>query len=253
MVDKDAGALYVPENYGELVLPTGRGFDPVAHGYKRVLPKEGSANVGVWDPSNEHGSRIDKLHPNQFGRMVHNVTHAVKTASKEDVMAGMDWYKRAHDFATEIGDGDVRRGAGAIAILSAQVGWNENQRMARQLRDTGTASGGFVTKRQVQQAREVLEGAALPEHHLPMDRKTGNFFRNIVNPDDPESVTIDRHAHDITVGRVLGSADRGLQTVTRYNTFVNAHRQAAGNLGVLPNQAQAIGWVNWRRQRGIVD
>jgi hypothetical protein len=86
-----------------------------------------------------------------------------------------------------------------------------------------------------------------------MDRKTGNFFKNIVNPDDPESVTVDRHAHDITVGRVLGSADRGLQTPTRYNTFSEAHKTAAGNLGMLPNQAQAVGWVNWRRQRGIVD
>lgn len=250
---KDSGDLYVPENAGELILPTGRAFNPVAHGYKRVLPKAGSKNVGAWDPNNDLGSRMDKLHPNQFSRMVHNVTHAVKTASPEDVKSGMDWYKRAHDFATEIGNGDVRRGAGAIAILSAQVGWNDNQRMARQLRDTGTASGGFVTGRQVRQARDVLEGSVDPEHLLPMDRKTGNFFRNIVNPDDASSVTIDRHAHDITVGRVLGSEDRGLQTPTRYNTFVQAHLNAAGHLGILPHQAQAIGWVNWRRQRGIVD
>jgi hypothetical protein len=250
---KDGGELYVPENAGELTLPTGRAFDPVAHGYKRVLPKAGSKNIGAWDPTNSMGARIDKLHPNQFSRMVHNVTHAVKTASPEDVRSGMDWYKRAHDFATDIGKGDVQRGAGAIAILSSQVGWNENQRMARQLRDTGTASGGFVTGRQVSQARDVLEGAARPEQHLPMDRKTGNFYKNIVNPEDPESVTIDRHAHDITVGRVLGSADRGLQTPTRYNTFAEAHKSAAGNLGMIPSQAQAIGWVNWRRQRGIVD
>ena len=250
---KNSGDLYVPENAGELILPTGRTFEPVAHGYKRVLPKAGSKNVGAWDPNNDLGARMDKLHPNQFSRMVHNVTHAVKTASPEDVKSGMDWYKRAHDFATEIGNGDVRRGAGAIAILSAPVGWNDNQRMARQLRDTGTASGGFVTGRQVRQAREVLEGSVDPEQHLPMDRKTGNFFRNIVNPDDARSVTIDRHAHDITVGRVLGSEDRGLQTPTRYNTFVQAHLNAAGHLGILPHQAQAIGWVNWRRQRGIVD
>jgi hypothetical protein len=175
-----------------------------------------------------------------------------KQKNEAETLAG-DWYKRAHDFATEIGKGDVRRGAGAIAILSSQVGWNDNQRMARQLRDTGTASGGFVTGRQVTQARSVLEGSAQPEQHLPMDRKTGNFFKNIVNPDDPEAVTVDRHAHDITVGRVLGSADRGLQTPTRYNTFSEAHRNAAGNLGMLPSQAQAVGWVNWRRQRGIVD
>lgn len=250
---RDAGDFYVPENHGELELPTGRSFNPVAHGYKRVLPKEGSKNVGAWDPENALGARIDKLHPNQFNRMIHNVTHAVRSASQEDVRAGLDWYKRAHDFAGEIGRGDVRRGAGAIAILSAQVGWNENQRMARQLRDTGTASGGFVTTKQVSQARNVLEGAAQPEDYLPKDKKTGHFFRNIINPDDPESVTIDRHAHDITVGRVLGSADRGLQTPTRYNTFVEAHKQAAGDLGMLPSQAQAVGWVNWRRHRGIVD
>ena len=250
---KEAGDLYVPENAGELILPTGRKFDPQAHGYKRVLPKKGSKNVGAWDPENRAGARMDKLHGSQFGRMVHNITHAVRTASAEDVRSGMDWYKRAHDFAGEIGRGNVERGAGAIAILSAQVGWNDNQRFARQLRDTGTASGGFVTRRQVSQAREVLEGAARPEQYLPMDRKTGNFYKNIVNPEDPESVTIDRHAHDITVGRVLGSADRGLQNPTRYNTFVEAHKTAAGNLNMLPSQAQAVGWVNWRRMRGIVD
>jgi hypothetical protein len=249
---KDSGDFYVPENSGELTLPTGRGFDPVAHGYKRVLPKAGSKHVGAWDPNNELSSRMDKLHPNQFSRMVHNVTHAVKTASPEDVKSGMDWYKRAHDFATEIGKGDVRRGAGAIAILSAQVGWNDNQRAARQLRDTGTVRGVYVSGKQVSKARDVLEGAVEPEKHIPMDKKTGNFFKNIVNPEGAD-VTIDRHAHDITVGRVLGGEERGLQTPPRYNTFVQAHLNAAGNLGMVPNQAQAIGWVNWRRQRGIVD
>ncbi len=249
---RDGGDLYVPENHGELVLPTGRAFDPVAHGYKRVLPKAGSKYVGAWDPNNELGSRIDKLHPSQFNRMIHNVTHAVKTANPEDVKSGMDWYKRAHDFATEIGNGDVRRGAGAIAILSAQVGWNDNQRAARQLRNTGTVRGIYVSGEQVSKARDVLEGAVEPEHHLPMAKKTGNFFRNIVNPEGVD-VTIDRHAHDITVGRVLGGEERGLGAPSRYNTFAEAHRTAAGHLGMLPNQAQAIGWVNWRRQRGIVD
>jgi hypothetical protein len=78
-----------------------------------------------------------------------------------------------------------------------------------------------------------------------MDMKTGNFYRCIVDPTDAEAVCIDRHAHDIAVGRPYGDADRGLSAKGRYAVLSLAYRNAAAKLGVLPSVLQATTWVVW--------
>lgn len=194
------------------------------------------------------------LHPQQFALMARNIEHAVRTASPEDVRSGMDWYNRAHDIASEVGRGDVRKGAGIIAALSPQTEWTENVRMARQLSNTGTATG-YITQKEVGKARRILEGEK-PEDVLPMHFKTGHFYRNIADPSDPNAVTVDRHAHDLAIARRFGSSHRALDTIGRYQTFVNAHVQAThrlADMNLTPNQTQAISWVNWRRLHGAKD
>ncbi len=53
---------------------------------------------------------------------------------------GTDWYYAAHELAFMLSGGDVARGAGVIAALSANKAWDINQRLAARA-FTGDASG----------------------------------------------------------------------------------------------------------------
>jgi hypothetical protein len=60
------------------------------------------------------------------------------------------------------------------------------------------------------------------------------------SPEDPEAVVIDRHAHDVAVGKRYGNMDRGLSNKRRYATLAHAYREAARQLGELPSTVQAV-------------
>jgi hypothetical protein len=79
-----------------------------------------------------------------------------------------------------------------------------------------------------------------------MDRKTGHFYRCILDPMDADAVCIDRHAHDIAVGEEYGARDRGLGAKGRYALIAHCYREAALRLGELPSVLQAVTWVVWR-------
>lgn len=178
-----------------------------------------------------------------FETYVTNIITSWCDASPQDESDGRAWYRVAHDIATEIGDGDTRKGAGVLAALSPQVPWDRNCSLARD------ACAGEVHGHNGQtlaKVHAILDGAD-PEDVLPELRKTGHFYRNILDPSDPDPVTIDRHAHDVAVGERYGSRDRGLGCATRYATLAHAYREAARRLGELPNVVQAVTWVYWRR------
>jgi hypothetical protein len=143
------------------------------------------------------------------------------------------------DFLSE---GDVKTGAGVIAALSANKSWDLNQKMARKALREGVLSGH--TAANLAKAAKIMSGVD-PSEVLPMDAKTGNFYRCILDPDDQEAVCIDRHAHDIAVGRPYGDADRGLSAKGRYAVLSLAYRNAAAKLGVSPSVLQATTWVVW--------
>lgn len=81
--------------------------------------------------------------------------------------------------------------------------------------------------------------------------KVRSFYGNILDPEDPEPVTIDTHAHDAAVGMKLPYADpRGLSSVGRYNSFASAYRGAAKSVGIVPNEMQAAVWTGWKDLKG---
>lgn len=238
-----------------LIIPddAGRGLDyvPPISNYtpRRVLPPKGQNAIGVQGSS---------LHPQQFATMVKNIEHGIITATDEELEAGKDWYPKAQEIAHEVGGGDIRKGAGIIAITSPQNSWNENVRMAREIGRTGTTKG-FITGETVRRANEIREGRD-PAELLPEKLKTGHFFRNIFDPTDRSSVTIDRHAHDAAINDRWGARERELGRIGRYSTFVNAHLGATQRLNAIPGlenltpgQVQAINWVRWRNKHGIFD
>lgn len=178
--------------------------------------------------------------PTTRRRYVANILATYAAASSEQRAKGASWYRTAHDMANIIGDGNVRMGAGVIAALSANKSWRLNVRLAN---DAAAGNIHGHTKANLAKVSAIMIDGADPEDVLPMSSKTGHFFRCIADPTDPDPVVIDRHAHDVAVGRTLGDAERGLSSVGRYAALAHAYRTAAARLGILPSELQAITWV----------
>lgn len=169
-----------------------------------------------------------------------NILNAWRAANADQQYRGRAWYRTANQLAYMLSGGNTRQGAGVIAALSANKRWSENVRLAEVAYTVRGPAGHFADA--LRKVSAILEGAD-PETVLPMDVKTGNFFRCIADPDDPDAVVIDRHAHDIAVGEVYGQADRGLSNKTRYALLAHCYREAALRLGELPSVVQAVTWV----------
>lgn len=178
---------------------------------------------------------------------VSNVVSVWSLATSKQAEEGRGWYARAHETAAMLADGDVRVGAGVLAALSPQTSWWQNVELAADALETGRASrhtGDSCSK-----ANRIMAGED-PVAVLPMQRKTGHFFRSILNPSDPTAICVDRHAHDAAVGVPYGSWTRGLDARGRYALISHAYWEAAQQLGQLPSTVQAVVWVAWRERLG---
>jgi hypothetical protein len=183
-------------------------------------------------------------------RYIRNIIKVWEQASDDQRARGAAWYRTAHQLADFLSEGDVKTGAGVIAALSANKSWDLNQKMARKALREGVLSGH--TAANLAKAAKIMSGVD-PSEVLPMDAKTGNFYRCILDPDDQEAVCIDRHAHDIAVGRLYGDTDRGLSAKGRYAVLSLAYRNAAAKLGVSPSVLQATTWVVWTEHHAGVN
>jgi hypothetical protein len=179
-----------------------------------------------------------KTTPQEFETYVQNILNRWDSLTAEQNSKGHAWYPVAHDLAVMVGNGDARKGAGIIAALSANKRWSENQRLAM---DAANGNVHGHVGNALDKVRAIMAGTD-PTDVLPMDKKTGNFFRNILDPSDPNAVTVDRHAHDIAVNEVYGDRDRGLSANSRYATIRNAYIEAARRIGETPSTVQAGTW-----------
>ncbi|MFC9282760.1 hypothetical protein [Streptomyces collinus] len=162
------------------------------------------------------------------------------TATPDQRRRGREWYTTAHRFAAHIASGDTGKGAGVLAALSANKSWSENCRLARKAFFDGEASGHV--RDAITKANRIMAGTH-PSEVLPMHIKTGCFYLCIANPENPEAVVIDRHAHDIAVREIYGQRDRGLGAAGRYNLLADCYRAAARRIGEIPSKVQAVTWV----------
>lgn len=206
-----------------------------------------------------------QISPRQFAGLRRNIENTYKAADPDVRAAGAIWYPARYDEAEAVGKmarvhgggseqemSDVERGAGIISALSPQMPWERNVEYAREIARHGKTNGSTkvfrgnaLAIREGIHPRDVLD----PERTGGKSHKTWNFFQNIAEPDDPHPVTIDRHAHDIAIGRRLGDDainPRGLSAEGRYNNFAEAYRQAAHHLGIeRTNSLQAATWLHW--------
>jgi len=208
---------------------------------------------------NEHGRWDRNIAKAQFEDHVKNIVDKYKTANPDLLKGGSAWYEKAHEEASKVGGGDVRRGAGIIAALSPLNDWGRNVAQAHELRKTGGVSGALLPEN-VDKARRIHSGE--DPHDVLGGHKVRSFFENIHDPSSKEHITVDRHAYDIAMGHpFVGtgrkstprgeagkmSPDIGLSALGRYQHFVHAYKSASEQLGVeVPNKAQAVSWVAHR-------
>lgn len=98
-------------------------------------------------------------------------------------------------------------------------------------------------------AWRIVHGADPLE--LIVASKTRSFYLNINNPLDPQPVTIDGHMVNIWRGKRENLV--GLRGITpkTYEQVAQAVRDFAREVGLIPNQVQALLWQTWRRIHGI--
>jgi hypothetical protein len=175
---------------------------------------------------------------------VENIIATFQSASAEQIAAGMAWYHQAHMLALELSPGDPWRGAGVIAAFSPMQHWDVNVRNARNAFATGVASGH--TKAMCSLAQRILDG----EFALDVLKgdKTRAFCAAIADPDGSTIATIDRHAHDIAMGRVFTDAERKIGK-RLFRELSAAYADAAALLGIGVAQLQAATWVAWREAK----
>lgn len=161
----------------------------------------------------------------------------------------VDWYREAHTYGLDLYlmfEESLVKVFGIIAALSPQKSWNENKRLAKEFLK-GNESG--QTKANLNKARRILD---LPRSNkedvldILNGEKTKAFFLNMLEPNTVNGVTVDRHAVEIAVGKVL---DNHTMTVKQYQFFERCYFIAANKIGILPHEIQAVTWEFWRQYK----
>lgn len=166
--------------------------------------------------------------------MTANILALWDALSDADKAKGIAWYSVANDLARIMGNGDVRKGAGVIAAMSPLKSWDINVKLARDAFN-GNVHGQFGDA--CRKVEKIMAGAN-PCDVLPMDAKTGNFYANILDPNDTEHVTIDRHAYRAATGEKIPGGLKGKRYANMAQAFINAGKAR----GVTGAQMQAGVW-----------
>ena len=176
-----------------------------------------------------------KLNQERIDMLAANIRKVRANCTPEQIAQGRAWYQDAHELALAIGKGDVRKGAGIIAALSPRTRWGRNVALAI---DAGNGNVHGAMGASLRKAQAILDGAA-PEDVLPMDAKTGNFYRNILDPSDPFAVTVDVWAHRIATG---DDKSAGPRSDRDYRECAEAYVIVSGEFGEPASTTQAGTW-----------
>lgn len=182
-----------------------------------------------------------------------NILTVLDLATPEEIAAGKSWYDDAHQFAQTLSiDADLplEKVCGVISALSPATDWERNKMDARNLILGAPEGYKFCTYGlNVKKAQAIL---AHPDNdvqgYFSNAYKTFNFYHNILNPNNPEYVTIDRHALSVALGKT-----REDKTINKgeYKLLATLYNKAAKKTKLLPAQIQAITWVVWRNRKGL--
>ena len=176
----------------------------------------------------------------------YNIMRTFRDATPEEYTLGMEWYNDAHNLALSLNP-DPWVGAGVLAAYSPLTPWPRNMELAI----TSLVWGGARTEtlgNSVRAAQRIIEG----EHPLDVLKgdKTRAFCAAIADPANSRIATIDRHAHDVAVGKVCVDSERKIGKRV-FRAMSDAYVECAEYAGIGVAQIQAVSWVVWRNRKGV--
>lgn len=167
---------------------------------------------------------------------------------------GSDWYFQANKFVRNVAKNygmDTETVSGILAALSPAVNWEQNKKetvtLIRINRGIHTKPFNFSTYgNNVVKAQKIYDGI----HPLEvLNEKTGpktyNFYHNVLHPENPDYVTIDRHAFRIATEKPYDRI-----SFKQYREISEHYIKCAKRLGILPNILQSVLWV-WYRENNV--
>jgi hypothetical protein len=166
-----------------------------------------------------------------------------------------NWYQQANHFARGLAikyNVPLSVACGVIASLSPLKSWTENKLIAESFLRNGNGkhTQAFIDKaKQIKASNGDVETIAL----ILNGNKTISFFINILEPNQQNFVTIDRHALSIAIGRNIQEHEGKGITYTQYQFFVNAYNVAGTKAGISPVLMQSITWETWRENKSKKD
>ena len=186
-----------------------------------------------------------------------NIPAVYRSATAAERRKGSQWYLTAQSQARRLAaryELPLSTSVGVIAALSPGLEWLANLVDAERLIQAFMADDeppivGVYGRRNRDKALAILGG------NDPADilggLKVRSFYTNILQPNNPDPVTVDRHAYCLAHGirsERSGSASKDVYlTPARYRETAEVYREISRELGLLPNQLQAITWLVWKR------
>jgi hypothetical protein len=188
---------------------------------------------------------------------VNNITKCLLSASTDAYEQGLSAYQGYHDTlrVTASKNGlDFKRVVSAFAALSP------GNKLEHNFKDLDTLISAVQRNKEVSEIRLHCYPACTQRAYDYLtgwevftlgkwNNKTWNFFNNILTPESPDYVTIDRHAIEVWHGYEVEDKDRKrFFNAKGYNYIADAYKKVAKNVGLTPNQVQAITWYAWKER-----
>lgn len=165
-------------------------------------------------------------------------------------------YNRLMAILAEKHEATPSEAAGVFAALSPNNDYFGNLRDARTMlraRAAGMDMDSFKVSTYGSNKRKawaILSGK--DPLALIVAPKTRSFYLNIVDPEDPEPVTVDGHIFNAWTGKRVPLTSSAQKLNRRlYAKIADEIRRIGRDRGLLPNVVQGAIWFCWRRMHGI--
>lgn len=169
-----------------------------------------------------------------------NIVDTFHQATPENKAVGKRWYQEAHNYCLKLSKHfkqPLEVVVGIVAALSPRREWNLNKRQARFFFE---GQRNLQTRVQMTKCEWILAGHDIPTALGGM--KTVNFYLNILNPKDPDSVTIDRHM-------LKFYPEVTNLTPKKYTEIMEDFKITAHYEGTIANRVQATCWLEVKNKK----
>ncbi len=179
--------------------------------------------------------------------MIKHITNWYLKSTQFHQTKGKIWYSEANKFCRMLSPSRYETLAQIVSILSPQVDWETNKQNAVLVWDCLQNNEDvlglklFATELQKIHCQEIYDR----QYAIPLTAiKTYNFAVNIMDPENHEYVTIDRHAVKVALNDL--KAGGVSLTKKQYESVAECYTYVANKVGLNTCQLQAICWITYK-------